>query len=337
MEKGFKRARTKKSNKKGIIIAVAGIVAIILICTIFSAFERGTVTVTVPDGTSTREIAKILKANDVIDSELLFLARVSVSKYRGKLQYGTFEFDKKDSMGEIIKALATEGAKKSTITITVPEGFSAERIKALVVDSGLSTESDFEAALQKEYDYPFLASVPEDSAIKYKLQGFLYPSTYEFYHDATAESIVTTMLEEYQKQTANLNIENHFDMLVRASLIEREAKLDSERAMISGVINNRIEDGMRLQIDATVVYAISDGMYDVDRVYYKDLETASPYNTYKYAGLPVGPICSPGIESINAAINPSVHNYLFYHTDTEKNDGSHIFTETFQEHKETMN
>ena len=89
---------------------------------------------------------------------------------------------------------------------------------------------------------------------------------------------------------------------------------------------------MLLQIDASVVYALSDGLYDVDRVLYKDLEIDSPYNTYKYKGLPAGPICNPGLESIRAAMNPTQHKYLYYHTDTNKNDGSHIFSETFAQH-----
>ena len=119
----------------------------------------------------------------------------------------------------------------------------------------------------------------------------------------------------------------------RAALIEREAKLDSERTMISGVIDNRLKIGMLLQIDASVVYVISDGLYDVDRVLYKHLEVDSPYNTYKYTGLPAGPICNAGIKSIEAAMTPKEHKYLYYHTDTEKNDGSHIFSETFAQHK----
>ena len=118
----------------------------------------------------------------------------------------------------------------------------------------------------------------------------------------------------------------------RAALIERESKLDSERTMISGVIDNRIKKGMLLQIDASVVYAVSDGLYDLNRVLYKHLEIDSPYNTYKYAGLPAGPICNPGIKSIEAAMTPESHDYLYYHTDNEKNDGSHIFTRTLSEH-----
>ena len=99
------------------------------------------------------------------------------------------------------------------------------------------------------------------------------------------------------------------------------------------MIENRLKDGMRLQIDATAVYAVSDGLYNLDRVLYKDIETDSPYNTYRISGLPAGPICSPGIKSLKAAANPEKHDYLYYRVDSAKSDGSHIFTKTFDEHK----
>lgn len=340
MNKGLHRLKLRKlkklQRKKRSIIIVAGIIVILLFISLSSCFNKGTVSVTIPQGTSSTKIAEILKDNDVIESKFLFLARLTLSKYNGKLQYGTFKFDKNDSLGEIIEILATKGAKKTTTTLTIPEGYSVERIKARVVDMGLCTDSEFEAALKKDYDYPFLNSVPKNSNIRYKLQGFLYPSTYEFYSDATAETVIKTMLNEFEKQTKDLNIADYYKTITCASLVEREAKLDNEREIISGVIHNRIRENIPLQIDASVVYAISDGMYDVDRVFYKDLEVNSLYNTYKYAGLPVGPICSPGIKSIKAALYPTNHKYLYYHTDTQKNDGSHIFTETFTEHQNTM-
>lgn len=327
--------RKQKKNRNRLILII--IVAILLYTGISSLFEGKEVKVTIPEGTSSGKIAEILKENDIIQSKFLFLARLKFSKYSGKLQYGTFNLGTKDSFGEIVETLATEGAKKTTVTLTIPEGYSVERIKARAIEMGLSNESEFEDALRKSYDYPFLSSVPDNSSIRYPLQGFLYPSTYEFYSDTSAETIIKTMLDEFQKQTSGLNIVDMYKTITIAALVEREAKLDEERARISGVIHNRIEKGMNLEIDASVVYAISDGMYDVERVFFKDLEVDSPYNTYRYAGLPVGPICSPGIKSIEAAINPEKHSYLYYHTDTEKNDGSHIFTETFEEHTSTMN
>lgn len=340
MDKGLHRLCLRKlkklKNNKRIATVFIVACAIIIICTFISHFKAKTVTITIPEGTSSRKIAEILKENDIIESKYLFLGRLKLSKYNGKLQYGTFKIDTNDSIGEILEILATKGAKKTTTSLTVPEGYSVERIKARVVEMGLCTDNEFEAALKKDYDYPFLKSVPHNSGIKYRLQGFLYPSTYEFYSDATAETIIKTMLDEFQKQTKDLNIADFYKTVTCASLVEREAKLDSERALISGVIHNRIKQDMPLQIDASVVYAISDGMYNVERVFYKDLEVNSPYNTYRYNGLPIGPICSPGIKSINAAVSPSIHNYLYYHTDTEKNDGSHIFTETYLEHQNTM-
>lgn len=341
MRKGLNRLMLRKQKKikntRRIATVFIIVVAIILFSNIISLFKGGTATVTIPDGASSAEIAEILKENDVIYSRFLFLARLATSKYNGKLQYGTFKFDKNASLGEIIEILATKGAKKSTVTLTIPEGYSVEMIKARVVEMGLCTDSEFEAALAKDYDYSFLESVPKGADVRYRLQGFLYPSTYEFYSDATAETVIKTMLDEFQKQTKNLNIADFYKTITCASLIEREAKLDSERPLISGVIYNRIKNNMLLQIDATVVYAISDGMYDIDRVYYKDLKVNSPYNTYKAKGLPIGPICSPGIKSIEAAVNPASHKFLYYHTDTSKNDGSHIFTETFEEHQNSMN
>lgn len=343
MEKGLARLRLrsmkKKQKRNRIFIALTAVAAVICLITVINSFsDGGTVAITIKEGTSSAQIADILKDEGIIHSKSLFLLRLTFSKYHGKLQYGTFKIDKDDSLGEIIEILATKGAKKNTVTLTVPEGFSVERIKERVVELGLCTDSEFENALKKDYDCSFLKSVPNSKDIRYRLQGFLYPSTYEFYSDATAETVIQTMLNEFEKQISPLGISSDkmYETITLASLIEREAKLDSERATIAGVIRNRLNIDMLLQIDATVVYAISDGMYDVEKVYYKNLEVNSKYNTYKFKGLPVGPICCPGIKSVRAAQNPQSHSFLYYHTDNSKNDGSHIFTESFDEHTSTM-
>lgn len=328
----------KMRRRKIAVIAVLAAAAIVSLNALISSFDRGTVTVAISEGTSSSEIATILKKEGVINSRLWFMLRLATSEYSGKLQYGTFKIDKNDSINEILEILATKGAKKNTVTLTVPEGYSVEKIKAKVTELGICTDNEFEAALKKDYDYSFLSAVPHSKDIKYRLQGFLYPSTYEFYSDASAETVIDTMLGEFEKQTKALNISNKrmYETITKASMVEREAKISSERPIIAGVFENRLKGDMLMQIDATVVYAISDGMYDVERVYYKDLETDSKYNTYKYKGLPIGPICCPGIASIKAALNPAKHNYLYYHTDTSKNDGSHIFTETYEQHTGTQ-
>lgn len=344
MEKGLERMkRRRKTRKKRVILAISAVLIIIIAAVFANSIIRKTnsrtVTVTIPEGASSYKIAEVLKDSGVIGSKGLFILRLRLSDYYGKLQYGTFKFDTGDSINEILKTLATKGAKKNTVTLTVPEGYSVEKIKSRVCELGLCTDDEFEKALKKDYDYTFLSAVPQQKGVKYKLQGFLYPSTYEFYSDASAETVINTMLSEFEKQISKLSVNQDklYETITKASLIEREAKIDSERPVIAGVINNRLNVDMPLQIDASVVYAISDGQYDVDRVYYKDLKTDSPYNTYKYKGLPVGPICNPGLSSIKAAASPSKHNYLYYHTDTAKNDGSHIFTETYEEHTSSQN
>lgn len=312
------------------------IAVIIIIIFIASSFGGGKdVSVTIEQGQSLMQIAETLKENDVVVSKYLFVLKAKLSGNTANLKYGEFTLNSDMSYDEIIEKLTTEGAKKASVTLTIPEGYSAEMIGAKCEEAGLCTKDEFLNALTDDYGYDFLKKIPKKD-VKYALQGFLFPSTYEMYADSSAHDIIDTLLSEFEKQYPE-GYDNIFDVITRASLIERETKLDSERKTISGVINNRIKKGMLLQIDASVVYAITDGMYDVDTVYYRDLETTSKYNTYKYAGLPVGPICNPGLESIEAALNPEGHEYLYYHTDEVKKDGSHIFTKTFDEHTSTMN
>ena len=128
---------------------------------------------------------------------------------------------------------------------------------------------------------------------------------------------------------------NSFQVLTLAAMVEREAKLDSERPKIAGVLNNRLNQNMLLQIDSTVLYPLTNGLYNKEVVTYDDLEVDSPYNTYKYSGMPVGPICNPGLACIKAVLQPEEHNYLYYHVINEET-GEHIFTETLEEHEETM-
>ena len=343
MDKGIRRLnarleRKKTKRKKFLLCIVAIVILVATFKIVFPDVGNRTVTIRIKEGTPAKKIAEILKDEGVIFSETYFLARLRFSQYDGKLKYGTFKLDTNDSMTEIFEILSSRGEKGDTVTLTIPEGFSVEKIKQRVVSIGLCTDSEFETALHKNYDYDFLKVVPHSRDINYRLQGFLYPSTYEFYTDATAEKVINTLLAEFEKQVTPLGIpaDKLYDVITAASMVEREAKLPSERSKIAGVFQNRLKQDMPLQIDATVVYAMSDGLYDVERVLYKDLENKSKYNTYKHKGLPVGPICCPSLSSIKAAQNPESHKYLYYHTDTQKNDGSHIFTETYKEHTSTQ-
>lgn len=296
------------------------------------------VTITIPKGSTGEEIGSILKENGLIKSSIVFQLKAKLSEDGKNMNYGTFVIYKGMCIPDIIKTLAGNFAYKETARLTVPEGYSAEQIGARCEELGLCTKAEFLQALNDSYDYEFLKNVSYPDGVKYPLQGFLYPETYDFFLDCTPHDIIDRMLKQFEKEITAVDIDNAdlYNVITTASLLEREALLESEMPTIAGVITNRLKKGMRLQIDATVQYAVSDGMYNINRVTYADLEIDSPYNTYKVNSLPIGPICNPSIDAIKAALNPESHNYLYYHTNTEKNDGSHIFTENYDDHLATM-
>lgn len=336
-------------NFKKLLILVVAVILVIMAYNAVAIYEEYAdisdggkeVTVEIPKGASGKTIAEVLKDNKVIKSELAFRLKLSKSSKKQNLNYGTFVMKENLGYGKVIDILAKPTAQVEGVTLLIPEGFSAEMIASRVEKLGLVKKEDFLKELENgKFYYDFIKDIPDNKNVKYKLQGYLFPNTYTIKKTATAHEIIDVLLGEFDKQYNELKKYNKDKMpmdtvITLASLIERESKLDSERTMISGVLQNRIKENMRLQIDASVVYAISDGMYDVDRVLYKHLEVKSPYNTYANDGLPVGAICSPGAESIRAAMEPESHTYLYYHTDTKKNDGSHIFTETLAAHNQT--
>lgn len=303
------------------------------------------VEIVIPEGSSVKTIAKILKENGLITYESAFVNRVKESEYRGTLRYGTYTLNTGMNTLEMI-AIMGQSTQEPTVmaTVTIPEGYSIEMIAARLEEQGIFTAQEFLDAVQNgTYEYDFLASIPEDSNLNYRLQGFLFPATYNIYEDTTPEDLVNRMLKKFDemytdayRQQADLMGYSAFQVVNMAAIVEREAKLESERPIIAGVINNRLEINMKLQMCPTVLYPLTQGMYNVSQVTYADLELDSPYNTYMYEGLPVGPICNPGITSIAAVLYPTDSSYLYYHTDDES-IGSHIFTETYEEHIETQN
>ncbi len=329
---------------KKIVFIIIIILMIILVSPAVSeyfnteSYDGNEVTVEIKEGATIDEIADILKDNGLIKYKTVFKLKTRLSEYANTLRYGTFILSDGMCLQDILKELATGGMVENTVKFIVPEGFSVENIAQRAENLGLCTKDEFLDALNERYDYAFISKIPTLD-YKYKLQGFLFPSTYEFYKDAKPYDIINTMLGEFEKQynSVSTNYDNIYENIIKASLIEREALLDSEKTIISGVIKNRLEANMLLQIDASVAYAVTDGVYDITSVTYQHLKTNSLYNTYRYKGLPVGPIANPGLEAIKAALSPQNNNYYYYHTDTDKGDGSHIFSENYQQHLNTMN
>ncbi|WP_253200601.1 endolytic transglycosylase MltG [Clostridium sp. CF012] len=221
--------------------------------------------------------------------------------------------------------------KVNTVTVTIPEGYSNKEIGQKLEKSGLVTEKDFTEKVQNWTDnnYWFLKGVPND---KHKLDGFLYPATYSFPKNVSSKTIINKMLEGFEMNIESkksyiiknkLSIRN---IVITASLIEKEAAKDVDRTKIASVIYNRLNKNMPLQIDATILYVIGHK----EKLYNKDLAVQSPYNTYLNKGLPPSPICNPGTKPINAAIHPANTDFLYYVLNSKTNE--HIFAKTYAEH-----
>ena len=293
------------------------------------------VVVTVREGESAKEIGDELAQRHVVRSRRLFEALVGLTGSQNSLQAGEYEFDPETPAIEVVHRIAQ--GKTASRHVNVPEGRRAEEVAAILDKSGVVTTQEFlDALVKSRYSTPFLQQVSSDS-----LDGFLFPASYEFSRSVTAQQVVDTMLKGFQDNVADkvqlegqdLNLEQ---VVTLASIVEREAVEPSERPIIASVFLNRLRAGIALEADPTVQYAVAQNNASVAQYgYWKkeltldDLQIDSPYNTYKNPGLPPGPIANPGLASINAVIRPAKTNYLFF---VAKNDGTHVFAETLEEH-----
>lgn len=347
------RDREKSKKKRlirnvilGIVIAIVFVLLFIVGSMIIEYNSTGegskeTVTIEIEQGEGMWDISGKLEEKDLISYRVVFCLKAKAMG--AKLRYGTFKLHKDAGLENLIEELTTGGALKEEKMFTVPEGYTIELIAAKLEKEEICSQKDFLRAVEQDYDYWFLDEIPYNADAKYRLQGFLFPETYAIGEDMTAEDIVNVMLKQFdakftedmKKQMAAQD-KTLYEIVIEASIIERETKIDSERVMVAGVIKNRLKKNMKLEMCPTVLYPLTNGIYDKTAVSDKDTKLDSPYNTYQNKGLPPGPIASPGIKSLEAALNPQDHTYLFYHTDETKNDGSHIFTETYKEHINTQ-
>lgn len=291
----------------------------------------------IPNGSSPVEIANILKENNLIKNKNIFQM---YAKYTGQdvhLKAGQYQFSKSMKVEDIIGKLVKGDTFVETIVFTIPEGYNIEQIANKLEKQGIINRSKFlQLVSQANFDYDFIKEIPNNNRLKYKLEGYLFPKTYEIKKEATEDEIINMMLSQFQKEwdekwTEELkekNLSLH-EVVTLASIIEREVSVDKERKIVSGVLYNRLNNEWKLQVDATIQYILGKQRSIVT---YQDLEINNPYNTYIYKGLPPGPIANPGIESIKAAIFPDKNDYFFYVTKKD-NSGEHYFSKTYAEHK----
>ena len=302
--------------KKGKIIVLA-ILLIILIFThliIFQHKEDKVIEVLIPKGASPHKIARILKDLDIISSQEIFLFLIKIKNYSKKLQAGLYDFNKKDSFFTIINKLKNGDSKN--IKVVIPEGFNIEQIAKVLSDNNICNENKF-----------------IELATLQNLEGYLFPNTYFLLPQMDEQEVIKIMNDEFNKfwtkekeEILKQTNKSKKDIIILASIVEKEAVEDSERPIIAGIFINRLSKDMRLESCATILYTMG---ITKKRLTFEDLKFESPYNTYKYKGLPPGPICNPGANAIDAVLNPIVTENLYF---VSKGDGTHYFSSTFGQH-----
>lgn len=332
--KGFIVRFLKRLGKLCMFAVALGALALFYVQLYFqtpTAPEAEEQTVTIAAGSSLRQIADGLAEHGLIRHRAMFIAYVTWWRPGPHLQAGEYVLRATMSPEQIVEMLRQGKVRHHVLTI--PEGLTVREIATIVAEQQFG-----DAATIRELmvDPAFIASLNLETP---SLEGYLFPETYHLPRSISEKALVTLMVDTLRKnytddiaaRATQLGFTQH-EVLTLASLIEKEAQVDDERPLISAVYHNRLRKGMRLQCDPTVIYALGE-RYD-GNIRKQDLKIDSPYNTYRYAGLPPGPIASPGRRSLEAAVNPAQTDDLYF-VATGTN-GQHKFSRTLQEHNRAM-
>jgi len=298
----------------------------------------------IPSGTSIEEIGDLLKSKKLVHSSPVFLY---YAKYKNQTNFkaGIYRFSPSMSIEEIIKKMEN-GDVDTVFNMVIPEGFTVSQIiEKVAKKTGVSVQVINDKLTNRAYikthymkKYPFLANVILNKHIKSPLEGYLFPATYTYDEEKpNLDTIIDTMLdktqtilEKYQTQIKANSLGSIHRVLTMASIVEREGRQPVDRQKIAGVFYNRLEKGMPLQSDVTVLYALGSSQQTVT---YKDTKMSSPYNTYYQKGLPVGPINNPSEASIYAVLNPMHSSELYFYA---RPNGEIIYTKTLAEHDKVI-
>ncbi len=283
----------------------------------------------VREGEGLGEIAHDLKAQGLIRSTFAFTLYVTNRRGPGQLKAGNYLLTPSMKTYEIADAILGGRVVPADVRVTIPEGFTLRDIEERLQSSNLEYRISNIMVGEYQEQYTFLKDVPSEAT----LEGFLFPDTYFFDEDVAAYDIAGKMLDNFgSKLTEEMRVEitreqkTVFAIITMASLIEKEVRTIEDKRIVSGVLWKRLRIGMPFQVDATITYITGKRTSELTLT---DLATPSPYNTYLNRGLPPGPIASPGLESIEAAILPQSSDYLYY---LSKPDGTTVFSRTLEEH-----
>ena len=319
--------------KRNIIFTILGIIGFIFVWGIFlplSFVPQSNINYVVSKGMGYREIGLALEKKGVIANHGFFNAFALMSLHYNNLQAGTYSISSSMSVASIISKIASGKTLRNNLTLL--EGWDLHDMGSYLEKKDVTTQKDFLTLTKQDVSgqYEFLKDKPK----KQSLEGYLFPDTYEVGKNPDQEELVREMLDNFgSKLTPALRGEiarQHktvFQVVTMASILEKEVRTLEDKKIVAGILWKRIDEGVPLQVDATVNYVT--GKSDA-RVSLKDATIDSPYNTYKYYGLPAGPICNPGIDSLLAAIYPTKSDYWYYLSANAT--GKTIFSKTFAEH-----
>ena len=288
--------------------------------------------VDIPRGASSAAIATMLTDAGILRHRLPFILHLRQTGAGRRLQAGEYRFDSPATPIEIADKLIRGDV--FFLSITIPEGMTARETIAWIARSGLGDLGEMENALRRTDWIQELDSQARD------LEGYLFPETYRFSRHVTSEHILRAMVERFREVLGKLVAElpltqggSVSSIVTLASMVEKETNLEAERGLVASVLTNRLEKGMPLACDPTLIYALKlAGKYN-GNLRKGDLAMDSPYNTYIHPGLPPGPIANPGAESLRAALAPPRTDYLFF---VSRNDGTHEFSRDFESHSRAV-
>ncbi len=298
---------------------------------------NGSEKITIKNGDTVKSIVNRLNKEGKIKSALLITFYMKFNPADISVKKSEINISSDMSLDELLLAIdqAEPSEDSGVARVTIPEGKNLEEIGAILEEKGVISKKDFIESSQK-YELP--SYIKKDSGRKYALEGFLFPDTYDFVKGSSGNSIIRSMLrnfenriEEVRRTSPNELKDEDIDKIITlASMIEEEVQVAEERTLVSSVFANRLKIGMPLQSDPTVQYSL--GVHK-EKLSLDDYKINSPYNTYVIQGLPIGPISNPGKASIDAALNPADTNYLYF---CARNDGSHEFNVTLEKHNEAV-
>ena len=296
----------------------------------------GPSSVSIALGDSAASIGRRLVAGQAIGSHTRFELLASLLGWESRLEPGDYTFEAGLTTFEILRRI--HFGETSPLRVVIPEGLRLEQVTERLAQSSVVDPDAFRTALESVSSETLAGSLAANRPAGASLEGYLFPSAYSFPLDGSADDIIRQMLSRFNDsltpqlwERINSSGRSLHEILIIASIIEREVIEDSERVLVSAVIWNRLEAGMLLQMDSTVQYAVGRaGDWWKRELTLADLEVDSPYNTYRSSGLPPTPIAAPGLASIEAAANPANVPYIFFFA---RGDGTHAFAVTYEEHQ----